>query len=162
MGLPTDRNKPIEIESDYAEIDDINRIATYKGNVVVVQGSIRLTGDLMIVRYSNNNEVSRITLDGQPAHFKQQLDATGKEMKGEALKIDYHAKDSLIHLIEAAKVDRGGQIYTGHYMEYSTERNVFKIKMAPTGERGGKSSPQDRVKMVLPPPRSDAKKEEKK
>jgi len=161
IGLATDRDQPIEIESDYAEIDDVHEIATYKGNVIVTQGSIRLTGDLMIVRYVKNNEVSQVTLEGKPAHFRQQLDDSGQEMKGEALKIDYHAKDNLVYLIEEAKVSQRGQLYTGHHMEYNTESNVYKIKRAISAEPGTNTSTKDRVKMVLPPPRSASEKAQK-
>lgn len=44
VGLSSDPDQPIEVEADSAELDDKERIAVYQGNVVVIQGSIRLTG----------------------------------------------------------------------------------------------------------------------
>ena len=44
VALSTDYDQPIEIESDFAELDDVEGTTVYIGNVIVVQGSIRMTG----------------------------------------------------------------------------------------------------------------------
>ena len=43
--LSTDRDQPIEIEADFAELDDSRGVTMYKGNVIVTQGSLKLTGE---------------------------------------------------------------------------------------------------------------------
>jgi len=156
IGLATDRDKPIEIVADYAEIDDIQGVATYTGKVVVTQGSIRLTGDLMTVRYAKNNEVTEITLDGKPARFQQRLDNSEEYMKGEGKKIEYYARNNLMVLIDKAKVTQRGQIYTGYRMEYDTKSGLFKIKGGGPG-----TGQQVRPTMVLPPQNSASGQDQK-
>ena len=44
-----DRDKPVFLESDSAKWDEETQKSTYRGNVIVTQGTILLTGDLLIV-----------------------------------------------------------------------------------------------------------------
>ena len=49
-----DKNEPIFLESDSAKWDEESRKSTYRGNVIVTQGTMLLTGDLLIVTSENN------------------------------------------------------------------------------------------------------------
>jgi len=44
-----DKNEPIYLESDSAKWDEESQKSTYRGNVVVTQGTMLLTGNLLIV-----------------------------------------------------------------------------------------------------------------
>ncbi|MGI0015719.1 MAG: lipopolysaccharide transport periplasmic protein LptA [Nitrososphaera sp.] len=154
-GLSSDRDQPIEIEADFAELDDIQRVAVYKGNVVVTRGSIRLTGDILTVNYTPDHEMQDVVLIGRPARFRQRPDNADVDTEGEAIKIEYRAQDNLLYLIEDAKVIQRKQIYTGYRMEYDTKRSLLTMKKAapnevtPSGEKlpsGG-----GRVKIIIPP-----------
>ena len=46
--------KPVFLESDSAKWDEETQRSTYRGNVCVTQGTILLTGDLLIVTSKNN------------------------------------------------------------------------------------------------------------
>lgn len=52
LGLSSD--KPIQIESDKLQIDDKKKIATFTGNVKVVQGDMLLRSGKMVVHYTGN------------------------------------------------------------------------------------------------------------
>ena len=45
-----DKDKPVFLESDSAKWDEETQKSTYRGNVVVTQGTMLLTGNLLIVR----------------------------------------------------------------------------------------------------------------
>ena len=45
----SDSDKPIFLESDSAKWDEESQKSTYRGNVIVTQGSMLLTGELLIV-----------------------------------------------------------------------------------------------------------------
>ena len=49
FALSTDREQPINIEADQAEADDNLGVAIYKGDVVIVQGSMRILGDTVTI-----------------------------------------------------------------------------------------------------------------
>ncbi|MDX1519199.1 MAG: LptA/OstA family protein, partial [Gammaproteobacteria bacterium] len=55
FALTTDKDQPIEIEADAAELDDRKNVTVYTGNVIVTQGSIRMTGEKMTVYYTDDN-----------------------------------------------------------------------------------------------------------
>ena len=45
LALPSDREQPIRVQADSAELDDKQGVAVYRGDVVVTQGSTKLTGN---------------------------------------------------------------------------------------------------------------------
>lgn len=161
--LATDRNQPLEIEADYAELDDGVRTAVYTGNVIATQGSMRLTGDVLTVRYTEEKEIKEVLLDGKPAKFRQRPDKGEGYDEGEALRMEYHALDNLLYFIDQAKVNQQQKIFTGHRMVYDTERNIVTIKRATAGAakppRGGAGSGSGRVKIVIPPKSTTKKKD---
>ena len=42
QALPEDRDQPMRITADKAERDDINGVTIYRGNVVLIQGTLKL------------------------------------------------------------------------------------------------------------------------
>ena len=69
--LSTDSEQNIEIEADAAEMDDVKNITTYRGNVIVTQGSIRMTGHTMTVYFDDNRDMMLVIMDGTPAKYRQ-------------------------------------------------------------------------------------------
>ena len=43
FALESDKNQPIEVEADSAELDDIRNVSIYTGQVVLTRGTIRMT-----------------------------------------------------------------------------------------------------------------------
>ena len=83
-----DKDKPVFLESDSAKWDEQTQKSTYRGNVVVTQGTILLTGDLLIVT-SKNNAINTMEMSGNKATYKQKTDS-GKIVNGEAKMIRYY------------------------------------------------------------------------
>ena len=77
--------KPVFLESDSAKWDEETQRSTYRGNVVVTQGTILLTGDLLIVT-SKNNTINTMEMSGNKATYKQKTDS-GKLVKVSKKKI---------------------------------------------------------------------------
>src|SRR5690554_1491947 len=69
--LSTDSGQPIEIEADTAELDDQKGITIYRGNVVVTQGTIRMTGEKMTVYYNKEKDLDTVIMEGTPATYRQ-------------------------------------------------------------------------------------------
>ena len=49
-----DQGQPIFLESDSAKWDETSQKSTYRGNVKVTQGSMKLTGDILVVTTKNS------------------------------------------------------------------------------------------------------------
>jgi len=155
--LSTDPEQPIEIEADFAELDDTEGTTIYLGNVVVVQGSIRMTGDRLRVNFTPEKDLKEAFLDGRPATFKQTPD-NDEDVEGEALKIEYHALDSRLHLIEKAKVTQGQRLFQGHRINYDTKRSIITARSARAGRADKDEVPKDgsgRVRIIIPPKKKE-------
>jgi lipopolysaccharide export system protein LptA len=69
--LDSDREQPIQIEADEAVRDEIVGETRYEGNVVLTQGSLRITADRIAIRHDAKG-ADAILATGQPARLVQQ------------------------------------------------------------------------------------------
>lgn len=152
--LATDVELPIEIEADFAELDDAADRTTYTGNVVVVQGSMRMTGDKLVANFDPNRQLVDVYLEGEPAYFKQTPDGGKQDIEGEGLRIEYHQTKSLLHLIENARLTQGERVFEGYRINYDTKRSIITGRGSSDVQAAGKSVPNPgRVKVIIPPKR---------
>lgn len=47
LALPSDREQPINIEADHAQLDDETGVTQYKGDAILTQGTLRIEGDVI-------------------------------------------------------------------------------------------------------------------
>ena len=103
-----DREQPIDLESDRAEIDNVRGISTYRGNVVMTQGSLVITGDRMVVhtRESDGRRVlDRVEVDGTPATYEQLPEGETDKVHAEAPRMEYFSRGpQRIHLLGGAEL----------------------------------------------------------
>jgi lipopolysaccharide export system protein LptA len=147
VALSTDKNQDIEIESDSVYLDDTQNIGIYSGDVVVTQGSIRITGDTLTIHYTEDNEIDKIIVEGQPATFRQLPDDSTVYDEAEALLMEYHENNSLIILTNSARVNQGDRRLIAEHIEYDTELS----QVSATGTPPNSDSTQDtRVRLIIP------------
>jgi len=151
--LSTDPQQPVEIEADFAEMDDTEGRTTYIGNVIVTQGSIRMTGDKMRANFDENRQLTEVFLDGQPAYFKQTPDGGKEDIEGEGAQIQYLAKKNLLILIKDARLTQGARLFEGYRINYDTKNSVITGRgtpQAPKPDGSGNQKP-GRIKVIIPP-----------
>ncbi|MDD4907309.1 MAG: LptA/OstA family protein, partial [Methylobacter tundripaludum] len=68
--LESDGDQPIIIDSNTATYDDVKATSTYTGNVISIQGSIRVNSDKLVV-YFIDGEADKMVFTGNLAKFKQ-------------------------------------------------------------------------------------------
>jgi len=141
LGLASDADQPIHIEGDDAEIDQNNETIVYTGSVKVVQGTLRVQGDRMVVKI-NGDQVERITTVGKPARYRQQLEDDQGEVHAHANSIIYHTAEERIYLNGSASLVQKGNELQGESIRY----DIVKGKVdASAGDKPG------RVRMQLDP-----------
>ena len=153
QALSTDPQQPVQIEADFAELDDEEHTTVYVGNVVVDQGSMHMTGDRLRVNFTENKDMKEAYLEGRPATFKQTPDHDD-DVHGQALKIEYHAEQSLLNLIEKARVTQGERLFEGHRINYDTKKSIITARSARAGQANKDQYPKDgsdRVRIIIPP-----------
>lgn len=155
--LSTDKDQPIEIEADAAELDDQKGVTVYTGNVVVSQGSIRMTGDKMTVYYTKDNDLDTVIMLGQPATYKQLPDNSEIYDEAEALRMEFYNLKNLVVLIDNALVKQEGLRFSGNRIEYDTETSKIKARGAPDNTAADEEKPSGsgRVKITIQPKKKE-------
>ena len=141
--LASDGDQPIEVEADSLEIREAENISIYEGNVNLVQGSLQISCDRMVIHFNNANELQLIEMTGDPARFRQ-LDDDQQEMLGQAKQIDYTEAQSVLELRGTARFSHAGDIIESDLIRVDTESN---------GIQAGSSESDRRVKMLIKPRR---------
>ncbi len=143
FALTSDAAQPIHIEGDSAEIDQHNETIVYTGSVEVVQGTLRVAGDSMVVKIKGD-QVERIITLGSPARYSQQLEDDQGEVVAHADSIIYHTGQERIYLRGGASLQQLGNHLSGESIRY----DIVKGKVdANSGDQPGRVrmefSPQD-------------------
>lgn len=153
FALATDKQQDIEIEADSAERDDIKGISIYRGDVVVVQGSIRMTGHTMTVYNDANGETELVIMVGTPATYRQLPDDSEIYDEAESLQMEYYALKDYVILIDEALVTQEGLRFSGKRIEYDTitSRVIAKgdTKTAKTKGNTTQKTSDGRVKITI-------------
>ncbi|MDD2724073.1 MAG: lipopolysaccharide transport periplasmic protein LptA [Methylovulum sp.] len=147
FALESDADQPISIDSNTATYDDATETSTYTGNVISIQGSIRVNSDKLVV-YLKNGEVDKLIFTGNRAKFKQTPNAGAEDIIGEALLGEYYPKKNLLVLQNKAVVTQGNATYSSNLIEYDIKSSLVKA--------GEKSSDTKRVHVILKPKAKNA------
>lgn len=146
--LPSDREQPIRIQADSAELDDKQGVAVYRGDVVITQGTMKVTGDTVTITQNAQGDVEVFTSVGKPAYYEQ-LPSTDKQIvKAYGLTIQYFMANERVVLIDQAKVIQEGNTFEGEKIVYDTQRQIVNAGRA-TGTNV--TAPRPRIDMVIQP-----------
>lgn len=142
LALESDSDQPINIDSNTATYDDVTATSTYTGNVISVQGSIKVNSDKLVV-YFVNGDAEKLVFTGDKAKFRQTPNPGAEDITGEALIGEYYPKKNLLKLIDDATVWQGTATYTSDLIEYDSKRSIVKA--------GETASDSKRVHVLLKP-----------
>ena len=146
--LPSDSQQPIHVKADSAEMDDKRGVAIYRGDVIITQGTLKITGDTVTITLNNEGDIDVFTSVGKPAYYEQ-LPATDKEIvQAYDLTIQYFANTEKIIIQDQAKVIQQGNTFKGEKIVYDTDREIVT---AGRGKQGSITSPAPRIDMVIQP-----------
>ena len=143
-----DRDKPINLESNTATVDDAKKISIYEGNVILTQGTLRILADKLVV--TEDAEGFQLgTAYGNLASFRQKREGYDEYIEGYALRIEYDQRKDLVQLFNQARMKRGLDEAHGNYISYDGKTEFFQVI-------GGKetataTNPRGRVRTVIQP-----------
>jgi lipopolysaccharide export system protein LptA len=139
--LDADRDEPIEVEADRLEVREGEKVSIYEGNVKLIQGSLEITSDRLVIHFNDANELTLMEMTGTPAKLRQ-LDNEQNEIVGEAEQIDYSEAQALLVMRQSAYLDMAGDIIRSDLIRLNTDTNDIEA---------GSTQSDDRVKMVIKP-----------
>ncbi|CAK9883688.1 MAG: Lipopolysaccharide export system protein LptA [Candidatus Erwinia impunctatus] len=106
QALTGDTDKPVFVDSENQALDMQNNVTTFSGNVVINQGSIKITADKVVVtRPGGDSKKTVIDAWGNPATFYQ-LQDNGKPVKGHAQKMHYELAKDFVELTDNAYLEQ--------------------------------------------------------
>lgn len=147
--LGNDREKPMDVTANYSKINqgkDKKPGTTYlRGDVRVVQGSMKANAAEATIHQNANGDVQRVVMTGKQAHVEQQQDGGGT-MTADADQIDFDNDTSIAVLTGNVKVVQAGRgEFHGEKMTYNTNTGEME-----SGDVGGTS----RTHIIMQPTRA--------
>lgn len=141
LALPDDQHQPIHVTSNSAIQE--NNMVTYRGNVVVVQGTIRIEADQVVINHEKG-KLQRAVATGKPVRFQQQPDTEGGLITGNASTVIYYSAEQRVELLQDALVDRDKSTVHGNRIEYLLPSKTVRAEGSVNNQPG-------RVDMVFQP-----------
>ncbi|RLA26220.1 MAG: lipopolysaccharide transport periplasmic protein LptA [Gammaproteobacteria bacterium] len=146
--LEDDANQPVTIESNSGFYDDKKGVSIYTGEVIIIQGSLRMDADKVVV-HMQNREIQKLVATGKPVKFKQTPEEGQEDVHGRALTAEYYPETKLLIMLKEAVVWQGENSTASERIEYDRISAVVKA-----GEIG---SANKRVHVILQPKNEENK-----
>jgi len=143
-----DRDKPVNIESDSLIADEVKKVATFDGKVVLIQGSLIIRADRIVVQQDNDG-FQRGVATGNPARFRHKREGLGEYIDGEALRIEYDTRVDRVEFFNGARLRRdSGDDIRGDYISYDARTERFTVKASNEASESGR---EGRVRATIMP-----------
>ncbi len=138
-----DREKPINLEADKVTLDDNQKVSVFEGNVILTQGTTKITAAKITVRQEKDGSQKATSL-GKPATFRTKRDGVEEYVDGSAEKIEYDSKTDKVELFTNAWLRRDKDEVRGNYVSYEGSTEFYQAL-------GGGTDSNKRVTVVMQP-----------
>ncbi|RUO34026.1 lipopolysaccharide transport periplasmic protein LptA [Aliidiomarina soli] len=140
-----DSQQPIKVEADHEELDLRANRLTFRDNVIITQGSLRITADLLEVEGDNDAELGQgevFVATGSPATYQQTVDE-GVTVNAHANEIRFDSRRRVLTLTGSAEMRESGNQVTAERITYYVD------ELRATAERSEDSD--ERVRSIFQP-----------
>ena len=145
----SDREKEIVVGADSLTADDANRTSTFEGNVIITQGTMRMTAAKVTVKEDAQRHKFYVA-SGAPVTFRQKRDKVDEFVEGFAERAEFDDRNDVLKLYSRARVKSNQNEITGDFISYDMRREVAEVSGAPPGQQ---APPNSRVKVIILPPK---------
>lgn len=148
-----DRDKPVQLESDRITVDDARKIHTLEGNVVLVQGSLTIRCNKLVVTQDADG-FQKGTATGGPgglAHFRQKREGKSEYIDGEADRIIHDGRAEKTEFFQRAYIKSGNDEVRGQYILYDGNTENYLVTSGPNGTTPSGAGKDARVRVVIQP-----------
>jgi len=146
-----DREKDIQILADSGTGDDGKGEIVYEGNVVITQGTLRVTAARVVLRQDGEGLKSMVAT-GTPVTFRQKRDKVDDWVEGEAKRAEFDERTELLKLLQGARLKSAQGEVTGEVITYDRGRDFFQV----TGGKPVGDAAPSRVKATIVPQKKGA------
>lgn len=144
-----DREKEIVLGADRALANDNDKSSVLQGNVVVTQGTMRITADRLTLKEDGKGNKFYVAY-GAPVTFRQKRDNVDEWVEGFAQRAEFDDSSDVLKLFNRARVKSNQSEITGEFISYDINKSLAEVTGAPPGTSAPSGLPS-RVKMVIIP-----------
>jgi lipopolysaccharide export system protein LptA len=153
-----DRTKPINVEADKLQYDDLKQVNVFTGNVTLTKGTIVIRADRLVLKQDAEGfqyATATVNSAASQATFRQKREGVDQFIEGAGQQLDYDGKTEVVRFITRASLKRlekervTDEVY-GNQITYESLSEFYTV------EGGGPASatasnPGGRVKVVIQP-----------
>lgn len=122
--LKEDREAPFNISARHVEVNEKTGAAVYRGNVVLVQGSLRIQAERLEVR-SRQNKSDVVLGFGNPLVVRQRQDQRDEGVEIRAARLEYRVRERQLDLYEQVSLRQGNDAVTAQAAHYDINEKRF-------------------------------------
>jgi lipopolysaccharide export system protein LptA len=156
-----DRSKPVDVEADIVEKDDLKKTTGAKGNVVLTQGTLQVKAERITVKEDDDGYIFAQafgTADKQIA-FRQKREGLNEYFEGFADRVEYDNRANTVKLFSKARLKSGNDDAKGEYIYYNSVDETYKLANVAPAENGAtaaKPANGERARLTFQPKVKDA------
>ena len=129
-------NEPTIITSEHLQIDYINNVGTFTGNVLAIDPRITVRGDKMTVFFSSTNVVTSVgentTRSVQKIITEGAVVITQEEKKSNSDRAEYTTEDGKVVLTGNPRVESPDGVVTGLRITFWRGSQIMDVDAGPT------------------------------
>ncbi len=151
-----DREKNIVVNADHLYGDDANRTSIFEGNVIVTQGTMRMTANKVTMKEDPDRHKFYVAY-GAPVTFRQKKDNVDEYIEGYAQRAEFDDLNDVVKLYEKARVTSNANVINGEYIQYDMRKELAEVQGAAPGTKLAPGELPSRVKVTIVPAKKDDK-----
>lgn len=149
-----DRDKPLNIEADKMQMDDLKQVSVFTGRVVLTKGTIILRAERLVIKQDPEGYQygTAYGSTGKTASFRQKREGADQFVEGYGEEIEYDGKSEIIKLkknalLKRLEKEKSVDEVCGNLIVYESLTELFSADSGPAGA----CSPNGRVRLVIQP-----------
>ncbi len=155
-----DKDKPPHIAYAQANIDDLNQVQVFTGDVILTKGTITIRCDKLTVRQDPEGyqHGTAIVGPGKLVYFRQKREGFADQfIEGQAERIEYDEKADLVNLYNQASVKRiEAEVMQdevrGDTIVYNSDTEIYRVEAAANGRAHAILAPSKKKDAPSSPP----------
>lgn len=124
---------PIEVTSNFAEIDGKAGLATHFGHVIMSQGERHIYGEKLVVQRNTGGDIDSLTASGHPARYEGLIREEEPIVHGKARRIHYLPQENLVILEGDAYMQQENDAFHGEHITYNIEKKLIVSEPGSSG-----------------------------
>jgi lipopolysaccharide export system protein LptA len=149
-----DREKPLNIEADKMQMDDLKQVSIFSGRVVLTKGSIIIRAERLVIKQDPEGYQHGTAFGsaGKTASFRQKREGADQFVEGYGEEIEYDGKAEVVKLkknalLKRLEKEKSVDEVCGNLIVYESLTELFSADSGPAGA----CSPSGRVRLVIQP-----------